>query len=78
TTVRDLAEERLKTLIENMVSSLMMIGREGNISIVNRVFLERFGMQIDEVQGKVFRTIGLPKSLEQSIDHVFLTELPYR
>lgn len=78
TTVREVEEERLKTLIENMGSSLMMIGREGNISIVNRVFLERFGMQIDEVQGKVFRTIGLPKSLEQFIDHVFLTEMPYR
>ncbi len=78
TTVREVEEERLKTLIENMGSSLMMIGREGNISIVNRVFLERFGMQIDGVQGKVFRTIGLPKSLEQFIDHVFLTEMPYR
>ncbi|MFL1996452.1 two-component system histidine kinase PnpS [Lysinibacillus sp.] len=78
TTIREVEEERLKTLIENMGSSLMMIGREGNISIVNRVFLERFGMQLDEVQGKVFRTIGLPKSLEQFIDHVFLTEMPYR
>jgi len=78
TTIREVEEERLKTLIENMGSSLMMIGREGNISIVNRVFLERFGMQIDNVQGKVFRTIGLPKSLEQFIDHVFLTEMPYR
>ncbi|MGE7916720.1 two-component system histidine kinase PnpS [Lysinibacillus xylanilyticus] len=78
TTIREVEEERLKTLIENMGSSLMMIGREGNISIVNRVFLERFGMQIADVQGKVFRTIGLPKSLEQFIDHVFLTEMPYR
>ena len=33
---------------------------------------------LDDVQGKVFRTIGLPKSLEQFIDHVFLTEMPYR
>lgn len=38
TTIREVEEERLKTLIENMGSSLMMIGREGNISIVNRVF----------------------------------------
>ncbi len=78
TTIREVEEERLKTLIENMGSSLMMIGREGNISIVNRVFLERFGMQLEDVQGKVFRTIGLPKTLEQFIDHVFLTEMPYR
>lgn len=78
TTIREVEEERLKTLIENMGSSLLMIGREGNISIVNRVFLERFEMQLDNVRGKVFRTIGLPKSLEQFIDHVFLTEAPFR
>ena len=78
TTIREVEEERLKTLIENMGSSLMMIGREGNVSIVNRVFLTRFGMPLEEVKGKVFRTIGLPKSLEQFIDHVFLTEKPYR
>ena len=54
TTIREVEEERLKTLIENMGSSLMMIGREGNISIVNRVFLERFGMQLDDVQGRYF------------------------
>lgn len=78
TSIREVEEERLKTLIENMGSSLMMIGREGNISIVNRVFLERFELDLAEVQGKVFRTIGLPKSLERFIDHVFLTESPYR
>ena len=78
TTIREVEEERLKTLIENMGSSLMMIGREGNVSIVNRVFLTRFGMPLEDVKGKVFRTIGLPKSLEQFIDHVFLTEKPYR
>lgn len=78
TTIREVEEERLKTLIENMGSSLMMIGREGNVSIVNRVFLNRFGMPLEDVKGKVFRTIGLPKSLEQFIDHVFLTEKPYR
>ncbi|KOS67663.1 histidine kinase [Lysinibacillus contaminans] len=78
TTIREVEEERLKTLIENMGSSLMMIGREGNVSIVNRVFLNRFGMPLEDVKGKVFRTIGLPKSLEQFIDHVFLTEMPYR
>ncbi|GLC88317.1 two-component system histidine kinase PnpS [Lysinibacillus piscis] len=78
TTVREVEEERLKTLIENMGSSLMMIGREGNISIVNRVFLNHFDIQLENVQGRVFRTVGLPATLEQFIDHVFLTEKPYR
>ena len=42
TKTREIEEERLKTLIENMGSALMMIDREGNISIVNKKFLERF------------------------------------
>ncbi|GGG29734.1 hypothetical protein GCM10007425_25440 [Lysinibacillus alkalisoli] len=78
TKIRQVEDERLKTLIENMGSSLMMIGREGNISIVNRVFLERFELQAEHVHGEVFRTIGLPDSVNQFIDHVFLTEMPSR
>lgn len=78
TAMRAMEEERLKTLIENMGSALMMIGREGNVSLVNRVFLERFHKQLVDVQNENFKTIGLSKSLEKFIDHVFLTESPYR
>ncbi|KGR91433.1 histidine kinase [Ureibacillus massiliensis 4400831 = CIP 108448 = CCUG 49529] len=75
---REVEEERLKTLIENMGSALIMIGREGNVSIVNRRFLEGFELSFDEVRGKNFLTLGLPKEVEKFIDHVFLTESPYR
>ncbi len=75
---REVEEERLKTLIENMGSALIMIGREGNVSIVNRRFLEGFELSFDEVRGKNFLTLGLPKQVEKFIDHVFLTESPYR
>lgn len=78
TTTRKVEEERLKTLIENMGSSLMMIDREGNITIVNGVFLARFSLAIEDVQDRVFRTIGLPQTVTDFIDHVFLTEMPYR
>ena len=40
--MREIEQERLKTLIENMGSALIMIGREGDISIVNKVFLDLF------------------------------------
>lgn len=75
---REVEEERLKTLIENMGSGLIMIGREGNVSIVNRQFLKGFELTFDEVRGKNFNSLGLPKNLEEFIDHVFLTESPYR
>ncbi|MBS7345866.1 MAG: PAS domain S-box protein [Caryophanon sp.] len=78
TTMREIEEERLKTLVENMGSSLMMIGREGTISIVNRVFLKRFNYQYDEVRGKGFRNIALPDDIVEVVEHVFLTETAIR
>lgn len=74
---RKLEEERLKTLIENMGSALMMIDREGNVSIVNKKFLEGFHLIYYEIEGKNFLTIGLPEQLQSFIDQVFLTESPY-
>lgn len=71
TKIREIEEERLKTLIENMGSALMMIDREGYISIVNKQFLHRFGLTSEQVQGKNFLTVGLPENLEVFIDHVF-------
>lgn len=76
--LREIEEERLKTLIENMGSALMMIDREGTVAIANAQFLNEFHLTLSEVKGKNFLTLDLPKELEQLIDHVFLTELPYR
>lgn len=78
TKTRMIEEERLKTLIENMGSALMMIDREGNISIVNRKFQKLFELPTEQLIGKSFMALGLPKQLEKFIDHVFLTEMPYR
>ena len=78
TKTRAIEEERLKTLIENMGSALMMIDREGNISIVNKKFQTLFELPKNKVIGRNFMTLGFPKELEQFINHVFLTELPYR
>ncbi|RUL56413.1 MULTISPECIES: two-component system histidine kinase PnpS [Lysinibacillus] len=76
--IREIENERLKTLIENMGSALIMIDREATVSIVNRQFLDGFQLDLDEVKDKNFLTLGLPKRIEEFIDHVFLTELPYR
>lgn len=76
--VREIEQERLKTLIENMGSALIMIGREGDITIVNRFFTELFNQPYEDVQNQLFRELGLPHELEQFVDHVFMTEVPYR
>ncbi|MGG0656361.1 two-component system histidine kinase PnpS [Rummeliibacillus pycnus] len=76
--VREIEQERLKTLIENMGSALIMIGREGDITIVNRFFTELFDQQYEDVQSQLFRELGLPHELEEFVDYVFMTEVPYR
>lgn len=68
---REIEEERLNTLIENMGSALIMIDREATVSIVNRQFLNGFDLNIEEVKGRNFLTLGLPEELEKFIDHVF-------
>ncbi|MBO2536906.1 MULTISPECIES: two-component system histidine kinase PnpS [Rummeliibacillus] len=75
---REIEQERLKTLIENMGSALIMIGREGDITIVNRTFTELFDQSYEDVQRQQFRELGLPHELEEFVDYVFMTEVPYR
>lgn len=76
--MREIEQERLKTLIENMGSALIMIGREGDISIVNKVFLDLFEKDAETVSAQLFRDLGLPNELEEFVDYVFMTEESYR
>lgn len=76
--MRETEKERLKTLIENMGSALIMIDRNGYITIVNRSFLKQLDISFKDVDGKLFNKIGLPKKIEAFIDHLFLTEASNR
>lgn len=75
---REIEKERLKTLIENMGSALLMIGRDGQVTIVNKSFLTQFSRKVMDVQDHSFKGVGLPKELEDLIDFVFLTESSIR
>ncbi|PZX06978.1 PAS/PAC sensor signal transduction histidine kinase [Psychrobacillus insolitus] len=72
--MRETEKERLKTLIENMGSALLMIDRNGETTIANRSFLKLFQLKFEDVDGKLFRKIGLPDQIEEFIDKLFLTE----
>ena len=67
-------KERLKTLIESMGSGLLMFGREGTVNLVNGVFEKTFGFSKEELDGKTFKSIGLPADIENLIEDVFMTE----
>ena len=72
--LRAMEKERQKTLIESMGNGLLMFGRQGSVNIVNGVFEKTFGYRRDELVGKTFLEIGLPKGIENLIEDVFLTE----
>lgn len=76
--MRETEKERLKTLIENMGSALIMMDRNGYITIVNRSFLKQLDISFEDVDGKLFNKIGLPKKIETFIDELFLTEASNR
>lgn len=72
--LRTMEKERLKTLVESIGSSLLMLGREGAVNLSNGVFEQTFGFSKKEFQGKSYRNIGLPETIESLIEDVFLTE----
>lgn len=72
--MRETEKEQLKTLIENMGSALIMIDRNGIVTIVNRSFLKQLQINFENIDGKLFRKIGLPDKIESFIDKLFLTE----
>lgn len=74
TAIRVMEQERLKTLIENMGSALIMIDKQGAVSLVNKPFLEEFGLTPESVMGKFYKEIQVPSVVEGFIETVFMTE----
>ncbi|PIC97583.1 PAS domain-containing sensor histidine kinase [Sporosarcina sp. P26b] len=72
--LRAMEQERLKTLVSSIGSSLLMFGRHGAVNLVNRVFEETFHRDGEELMGKTFKDIGLPSDIEIEIEKIFLTE----
>ncbi|WP_394119682.1 two-component system histidine kinase PnpS [Planococcus donghaensis] len=74
TAMRGMEQERLKTLIENMGSALIMIDKQGAVSLVNKPFLDEFGLSTENTLGKFYKEIHVPSELEDFIENVFMME----
>lgn len=74
TAVREMEQERLKTLIENMGSALIMIDRQGGVALVNKSFMDEFNLKEEQIHQKFYKEIPLPEVFEQFIEQVFMTE----
>lgn len=75
--LREMDQERTKTLVESIGSGLLMFGREGNLNMVNGVFEKQFGYKRRDILGKQFYSIEFPEEVEEVIEEVFLTEAIY-
>ncbi|HSP23197.1 MAG TPA: ATP-binding protein [Planococcus sp. (in: firmicutes)] len=78
TAVREMEQERLKTLIENMGSALIMIDRQGAVSLVNKSFMYEFELAEADVDKKFYKEIHIPQILQEFIERVFMMEQPSR
>lgn len=76
--LRESEQERLKTLIETMGSGLIVLGRSGNISLMNKPFSQWFGINFNQVKTKNYQDIGLPQELERFAYQLLMTETPTR
>lgn len=74
TAIREMEQERLKTLIENMGSALIMIDRQGGITLVNKSFMDEFKLTEEQVHQKFYKEIPLPAVFDRFIEQVFMTE----
>ncbi|WP_422122975.1 two-component system histidine kinase PnpS [Planococcus sp. X10-3] len=78
TAVREMEQERLKTLIETMGSGLVMVDRQGKISLFNKYFQNEFKLSSEKLNGKFYGELSIPAELATFIEKVFMTETPAR
>lgn len=78
TAIREMEQERLKTLIENMGSALIMIDRQGGVTLFNKAFTTEFELMDHDLSNKFYKEIQIPAVLEGFIEHVFMLEQPAR
>ncbi|EIT85430.1 two-component sensor histidine kinase involved in phosphate regulation [Fictibacillus macauensis ZFHKF-1] len=71
-------QDRLKTLIENMGSGVILIDKNGSITIVNRAFKELFKEHTESWAGHLFHEVFPHKEIIDLVEDTFLMETNIR
>ncbi|MDN4527491.1 two-component system histidine kinase PnpS [Fictibacillus fluitans] len=71
-------QDRLKTLIENMGSGLILIDSDGYINIVNKAFKEIFREYTDSWSGHLFHEVFPYKEIKEIVEDTFIMETNIR
>ncbi|WP_243291235.1 ATP-binding protein [Bacillus sp. FJAT-47783] len=78
TRAQEMQQDRLKTLIENMGSGLILIDGRGYINLVNKAYKELFHVQPEEFLYKLYYNAFHHKEVIDIVKEVFMTESKIR
>jgi two-component system phosphate regulon sensor histidine kinase PhoR len=71
---KEMQQDRLTTLIENMGSGLILIDQQGHISLINRAFKEIFKVQPDCFLYHLYYEVIEHQEITNLIEEIFITE----
>ncbi|NSL51268.1 two-component system histidine kinase PnpS [Calidifontibacillus erzurumensis] len=75
---QEMQQDRLKALIENMGSGLILIDGKGYINLVNRYFKDIFKINIDQFMAKLYYEAIEHKEIIELVEEIFITEKAVR
>jgi len=74
TTAHEIQQDRLRTIIENMGSGLLLIDRRGYIKLVNRTYRDIFHVKSSEYLSQLYYEVILYDEVISIVEEVFMTE----
>ncbi|WP_257346542.1 two-component system histidine kinase PnpS [Pseudalkalibacillus decolorationis] len=74
TRLREVEKERMKTVIDNMGSGLLLIDSKGYINLINRFYKETFMVDGNVLNDKMYHEIMPHRNVVELVEETFLTE----
>ncbi|MDF2902928.1 MAG: signal transduction histidine kinase [Bacillus sp. (in: firmicutes)] len=71
---KEMQQDRLTTLIENMGSGLLLIDNRGYISLINRAFKENFQVRSSEYLYRLYYEVIEYHEISNLVEEIFITE----
>ncbi|CAH0346240.1 two-component system histidine kinase PnpS [Bacillus sp. CECT 9360] len=71
---REMQQDRLETLIENIGSSVLLIDNKGYVTLINREYKELFNVEAADFLYRVYYEVIEHKEIIRIIEEIFMTE----
>lgn len=77
-TNQEMQQDRLRTLIENMGSGMLLIDSRGYINLVNRAYKEQFHIHPDDFLYYLYYEVFEHREIIKLVEKIFMTEVKVR